>query len=207
MTAWVLRETAKLLHPVMPFITEEIWDKSGHRAEHGALIGQPWPVKPETDEAADSEMGWLVKLISDIRSARSELNVPAGAKLKILVVGGNATTQQRLKTHQAAIERLARIEGIETSAAAPKGALQIVVGEATYALPVGDVIDLKAEGARLTKEIKKLADEVGKIDAKLGNANFMSRAPEEVVEEQRERRRQAEETRVRLATALERLGS
>ena len=79
-------------------------------------------------------------------------------------------------------------------------------GEATYALPVGDVIDLKAEGARLQKEIKKLADEIGKIDAKLGNANFVSRAPEEVVEEQRERRAQAEQTRARLSAALERLG-
>lgn len=207
MTAYVLRETAKLLHPVMPFITEEIWDKTGHRTEHGALIGQPWPKVPATDEAADSEMGWLVKLISDIRSARSELNVPAAAKLRMLVIGGNAVTEQRLQTHAGAIERLARIEGIETAAAAPKGALQIVVGEATYALPVGDVIDLKAEGARLAREIKKLADEVGKIDVKLGNANFISRAPEEVVEEQRERREQAEQTRARLAAALERLGS
>ncbi|MEA2815272.1 MAG: valyl-tRNA synthetase, partial [Rhodospirillaceae bacterium] len=109
--------------------------------------------------------------------------------------------------HRAAIERLARIEGIEAAAAAPKAALQIVVGEATYALPVGDVIDLKAEVARLQKEIKKLADEVAKIDAKLGNANFLSRAPAEVVEELRERRTQAEQTRARLSTALERLSS
>ncbi|MDI1285004.1 MAG: valine--tRNA ligase [Reyranella sp.] len=205
-TAYVLRETVKLLHPVMPFITEELWDKLGHRAEHGALIGQPWPVPPSLDAAADAEMGWLVKLISDIRSARAELNVPAGAKLRMLVVGGDGTTAKRLETHRAAIERLARIEGIETAETAPKGALQIVVGEATYALPVTDVIDLKAESARLQKEIKKLSDEIAKIDAKLGNATFVSRAPEEVVEEQRERRRQAEQTRTRLSTALERLG-
>ncbi|MCF8531583.1 MAG: valine--tRNA ligase [Reyranella sp.] len=206
-TAFVLRETVKLLHPVMPFITEELWDKLGHRAEHGALIGQPWPLPAALDPAADAEMGWLVKLISDIRSARAELNVPAGAKLKMLVVGGDGTTAKRLDTHRAAIERLARIDGIEAAPAAPKGALQIVVGEATYALPVTDVIDLKAEGARLQKEIKKLADEVGKIDAKLGNAAFVSRAPEEVVEEQRERRNQAEQTRARLSTALVRLGA
>jgi valyl-tRNA synthetase len=206
-TAFVLRETVKLLHPVMPFITEELWDKLGHRAEHGALIGQPWPAPPAIDTAADGEMGWLVKLISDIRSARSELNVPAAAKLKLLVVGANDTTRQRLDTHRAALERLARVEGIETAAAAPKSALQIVVGEATYALPVGEVIDLKAESARLQKEIKKLTDEIGKIDAKLGNANFVARAPKEVVEELRERRRQAEQTRTRLSTALERLGA
>lgn len=204
-TAFVIRETAKLLHPVMPFITEELWDKLGHRSQHGMLIGQPWPQAAPTDAAADAEIGWLVKLISDIRSARSELNVPAGAKLKLLVVGGNDTTKQRIETHRAAIERLARIEGIEAAAAAPKAALQLVVGEATYALPVGEVIDLKAESARLEKEIKKLGDEIAKIDAKLGNAAFVSRAPEEVVEEQRERRQQAEQTRARLITALERL--
>jgi valyl-tRNA synthetase len=90
---------------------------------------------------------------------------------------------------------------------APTNALQLVVGEATYALPVGDVIDLAAESARLQKEIRKLADEIGKIDAKLGNAQFVARAPEEVVEEQRERRTQAEQTRARLSTALERLGA
>jgi valyl-tRNA synthetase len=206
-TALVLRETVKLLHPVMPFITEELWDKLGHRAAHGALIGQPWPAPTATDAAAAAEMGWLVGLISDIRSARAELNVPAGAKLKLLVVGANDTTRKRLETHRAAIERLARIEGVEAAPAAPKAALQLVVGEATYALPVGEVIDLKAEGARLQKEIKKLGDEVGKIDAKLGNAAFVAKAPEEVVEEQRERRAQAEQTRTRLSTALERLSA
>jgi valyl-tRNA synthetase len=206
-TAFVLRETVKLLHPVMPFITEELWDKTGHRAEHGLLIGQPWPAPVAPDSAADAEMGWLVTLISDIRSARSELHVPAGAKLKLLVVGANDATRQRLDTHRAAIERLARVEGIEPATAAPTAALQIVLGEATYALPVGGVIDLKAESARLQKEIKKLEDEIGKIDAKLGNASFVSRAPEEVVEEQRERRAQAEQTRARLSAALKRLSA
>ena len=206
-TAFVLREAVKLMHPVMPFITEELWDKLGHRAEHGPLIGQPWPAPATVDAAADAEMGWLVKLISDIRSARAELNVPAGAKLRLLVIGGNDTTAARIETHRAAIERLARIEGVEAAASAPRASLQIVVGEATYALPVGEVIDLKAESARLQKEIKKLADEVGKIDAKLANAAFVARAPEEVVEEQRERRAQAEQTAARLGAALERLGA
>ena len=205
-TAFVLRETVKLMHPVMPFITEELWDKLGHRAEHGPLIGQPWPAPTAVDAAADAEMGWLVKLIQDIRSARAELNVPAGAKLRLLVIGGNDTTAARLETHRPAIERLARIEGVEAATSAPKASLQIVLGEATYALPVGDVIDLKAESARLQKEIKKLVDEVGKIDAKLANAAFVARAPEEVVEEQRERRAQAEQTVARLSAALERLG-
>jgi valyl-tRNA synthetase len=206
-TAFVLRETVKLLHPVMPFITEELWDKLGHRSQHGMLIGQPWPAPAATDAAADAEMGWLVQLISDIRSARSELQVPAGAKLKLLVIGAEATTRKRLETHRAAIERLSRVEGIETAEATPKASLQIVLGEATYALPVGDVIDLKAESARLEKEIKKLTDEIAKIDAKLGNASFVARAPAEVVEEQRERRAQAEQTIARLSAALKRLAS
>jgi valyl-tRNA synthetase len=205
-TAFVIRETAKLLHPVMPFITAELWDKLGHRAEHGMLINQSWPQLAPSDAAADAEIGWLVKLISDIRSARAELNVPAGAKLRLLVVGADGTTRQRIDTHRAAIERLARVEGIEVAAAAPRASLQLVVGEATYALPVGEVIDLKAESARLQKEIRRLGDEIGKIDAKLGNAAFVARAPEEVVEEQRERRRQAEQTRARLSAALRRLG-
>jgi valyl-tRNA synthetase len=152
-------------------------------------------------------MGWLVKLISDIRSARAELNVPAAAKLRLVVIGAEDTTRKRLETHRAAIERLARIEGIEAAPAAPKAALQLVVGETTYALPVGEVIDLEAEGARLRKEIKKLGDEVGRIDAKLGNAAFVAKAPEEVVEEQRERRIQAERTRARLSIALDRLSA
>ncbi|WIM13844.1 valine--tRNA ligase [Enhydrobacter sp.] len=207
-TALVLRETLKLLHPVMPFITEELWDKLGHRPRHGMLIGQAWPEPTAADPVADAEIGWLVKVISDIRSARAELNVPAGAKLRLLVIGANETTRRRLDTHRAAIERLARIESIDAMATAvPKAALQVVVDEATYALPVGEVIDLKAEGARLQKEIRKLADEVGKIDAKLGNAAFVARAPEEVVEEQRERRAQAEQTRTRLSRALQRLGA
>ena len=151
-------------------------------------------------------MNWLVKLVSDIRSARSELNVPPSAKLDLLVVGGNETTKKRIAANSAAIGVLSRVAGIDPSAESlPAASLQIVVDEATYALPVGDVIDLKAESARLQKEIQKLADEVGKIDAKLGNANFVSRAPAEVVEEQRERRTQAEQTRARLSAALERL--
>ena len=206
-TAFVLRETVRLLHPIMPFITEELWDKLGHRARHGMLIGQSWPGPTAIDPAADAEVNWLIKLISDIRSARAELNVPAAAKLRLLVVGANEQTRRRLDIHRAAIERLARIDGIEPAEVAPKAVLQIVVGEATYALPVGEVIDLNAESARLQKEIRKLADEIGKIDAKLGNANFVARAPEEVVEELRERRRQAELTRARLSAALKRLGS
>jgi valyl-tRNA synthetase len=205
-TAFVLRETVKLLHPVMPFITEELWDKLGHRAEHGMLIGQPWPKPPATSAAADAEVDWLVKLISEIRSARAELNVPPGAKLSLLVVGANDITKQRLAANSAAIGHLSRVERIDSAAvSAPKGSLQIVIGEATYASPVGDVIDLKSEITRLRKEIEKLETEVKKINEKLSNPNFISRAPEDIVAEQRQRRSQAEQTRDRLISAIERL--
>jgi valyl-tRNA synthetase len=205
-TGVVLRETVKLLHPIMPFITEEIWDTLGHRAEAGALIGQPWPDRlPAPDAAADDEMGWLVRLITDIRSARSEVNVPAGARLKLIVRDAGAATQARLAAHRSALERLARVDGIEVGAAIPPGSLQLVIGEATYALPVASVIDLATERARLDKEIRKLEGEVSKIDAKLGNAQFMARAPEDVVEEQRERRDAALSTAARLKQATARL--
>ncbi len=207
-TAWVLRETVKLLHPIMPFITEELWDKLGYRAGSGGLVDQPWsnagayPIDAEADE----EMGWLVRLITDIRAARNEVNVPAGAKLKLLVRDAGEATRARLDRHAAAIERLARIESIDAVAGPAGGAaLQIVVGEATYALPVGAVIDLKAEGARLDKEVKKLEGEVAKIDGRLGNAQFMAKAPEDIVEEQRERRADAVSTAGRLRQAMARL--
>jgi len=207
-TALVLRDTVKLLHPVMPFLTEEIWDKLGHRAGEGPLIGAAWPVAPAADTDADAELGWLVRAISDIRSARAELNVPAGAKLALHVVGSGGTTRRRLASHVAALERLARLGAIDASAAAaPSGSLQVVIDEATFALPVGDVVDLAAERIRLAREVAKLSDEIAKIDAKLANAGFVARAPEEVVEEQRTRRGQAERTRERLSTALARLGA
>ena len=205
-TGIVLRDTVTLLHPIMPFITEEIWDKLGHRAEHGALISRAWPVTlPSPDKAADDEMEWLVKLITDIRSVRSEVNVPAGAKLKLIVRDANGAARTRLAAHRNALERLARIENIELDGAVPPGALQLVIGDATYALPVAEVIDLKVERTRLDKEIRKLEGEVTKIEAKLGNAQFLARAPEEVVEEQRERREEALSTAARLRQATARL--
>ena len=206
-TGFVLAEIVKLLHPIMPFITEELWDKLDQRAAKGTLVTQPWSVLAPSiaDAQADAEMGWLVRLITDIRSARSEVNVPAGAKLNLLVRDAHAETRARLDRHRAAIERLARVETIRLDTPAPKGALQIVLGEATYALPVADVIDLKAERARLEKEIRKLDGEVSKIDAKLGNAQFMSKAPEDVVAEQRERRDDAVATTARLRQAMDRL--
>src|SRR5262249_54230475 len=152
---FVLRETLKLLHPVMPFITEELWDKLGYREEHGFLIGQRWPTPPVIDKAADDELNWLVKLISEIRSTRSELNVPAAAKLPMHVIGGNEITRKRVEANTAAIGLLSRVEGIDTLATAPPTvSAQIVLGEAIFALPLAGVINPEAESARLQKEIR-----------------------------------------------------
>jgi valyl-tRNA synthetase len=133
------------------------------------------------------------------------MNVPAGALVPLMVSGASAATLGRFKTHDAALKRLARLETIDMVAAPPKGAVQIVAGEAVASLPLAGIIDLAAERARLAKEMDKAQKEIAKIDAKLGNAQFMAKAPEEVVEEQRERRVEAEDLRARTEAALKRL--
>ena len=206
--AWALDETLKLLHPFMPFITEELW-RSVERAdgmESGILALQSWPKQMGlADKAADEEMDWAIRLISEIRSVRAEMNVPAGAKVPIVLNGGNADTKSRLAAHGDLISRLARLDRIETDQAEPAKAVQIVLDEATVFLPLGDVIDLDAERQRLAKEVAKIDKEIDKLKSRLGNAKFVAQAPEHVVEEQRERQAEAEAARNRLSEALTRL--
>jgi valyl-tRNA synthetase len=186
---WVLAQSLHLIHPLAPFVSEALWqDLFG--APGGMLIEADWPALDEAglvDEGASAEIGWLIRLVTSIRAARNELNVPAGAKLALDVQGAGGLTTARLSTHAEAIRRLARIEAIRATDTAPSRSLQLVVDEATYALPVGDVIDLEAEKARLGREMEKLEGEAGKLRAKLGNPAFLERAPEAVVEEQRQR--------------------
>ncbi|RYH02944.1 MAG: valine--tRNA ligase, partial [Alphaproteobacteria bacterium] len=140
--AYVLGETYKLLHPFMPFMTEELWE---HTADRDSLLCHAdWPVSGFSDKAAADEINWLIDVVTGIRSARSEMNVPPGAKAPLVIVGANALTRERGERHEAALERLARIEGISFADVAPKGAAQIVVGEATACLPLGTLIDLDA---------------------------------------------------------------
>ncbi len=205
--AFTLDQILKLLHPFMPFVTEELWAETAKgAARENMLILTEWPnmAGMEVPEA-DSELDWLVAAISGIRSVRAEMNVPAGAKIPLVIVGANVETRARIATHAAAIERLARIETMEFADTVPGGSAQIIVGEATFALPLEGIIDIAAEQARLKKDIGKLDDEIGKIDKKLGNAQFMSKAPEEVVEEQRSRREEAVDRRGRIEAALKRL--
>ncbi len=185
--AFALGRILQLLHPFMPFVSEELWTELGF---DGALITSPWPQADASMEiaAAAEEMQWAIDLISSIRSVRQEMNVPAGAKIPLHFIGGGADAAQRLKTHEDVLKRLARLSDIAAADAAPKGAVQVVHGDGVAALPVADFIDLDAEKARLAKEQAKAEKEIAAIDKKLGNKNFVERAPAAVVEEQKARR-------------------
>jgi len=206
--AWALDQILKVLHPFMPFVTEELWAETGKvgPARTDLLIVSSWPELAGLEDAdADAELGWLIDLISGVRSVRQEMNVPAGAKIDLVVTGANDETLRRLVANTALISRLARLESISPVAAVPAGSAQLVLGEATWALPLAGVIDLEAEKARLGKEIGKEADEIGKIDKKLDNPQFVAKAKEEVIEEQRQRRAEAQARKQRLELAISRL--
>ena len=207
-TAWVLDQILKLLHPFMPFITEELW---AHMGEHGVerdnlLALSTWPVLSGlSDAAADAEMGWVVKLISEVRSVRSEMNVPAGAKIPLVFSGADATIRSRVEHHEETINRLGRLDSITFAESSPKGAALIVIGATTAALPLEGVIDMAAERSRLTREIDKAQADLAKMDAKLSNPNFIAKAKEEAVEEARERKADVEALVSRLQMALQRI--
>jgi valyl-tRNA synthetase len=189
----------------MPFITEELW---GARGEGRPLLAlSRWPALTFEDDSAASEINWVIEFISAVRSVRSEMNVPGGAMVTLSVSGGTFSTANRLGAYDVLLRRLARAETISLSSAPLKGAVQIVVGEATVSMPLAGLIDIDAERARLTKEVSKTAQEIGKIEAKLNNAQFMAKAKEEVVEEQRERLAVMGALRQRLEAALTRLAS
>ncbi len=205
--AWALDEILKVLHPIMPFLTEELWERLGDEgnAHDGLLMLTAWPEPKVSDEAAAGEINWLVDLISEIRSVRAEMNIPAGAKVSVVVTGASEQTKARLKTHESAILRLARAETVSLADAAPSGAAQIIVGEATVCLPLAGVIDLGAEKTRLQKEAGKLEGEISKIEKKLSNPAFVAKAPEEVVDGEREKVAESKEKLEKVQTALSRL--
>ncbi|MCY4191759.1 MAG: hypothetical protein OXD42_10655 [Rhodospirillaceae bacterium] len=154
---------------------------------------------------ADKELNWLVDMISRIRTLRGEMNVPPGAKVPLILKGASAETIARVGVHRALIDRLARLSEVTFGDDAPSGSIQDVVGEATIMLPLADIVDLEQEKKRLEKEIDKVGGEIVKIDKKLANQEFLSKAPPEIVEENRERKAEAEKVRIKLADALRRL--
>jgi valyl-tRNA synthetase len=189
-TAWAMEQILRLLHPFMPFITEYLW----RQTHSDLLILADWPV-PRTDLAdagSSREIEGVIDLITRVRTVRTEMNVPPGAKIAVAVqqaeAGSFASLIDEAAVLQPVITRLARIERVETVAAFPRGTVQIPVGEATLGLLLADVIDFAAEKARLRKEIDKATKEMAGIDGRLNNPGFVAKAPEHVVEEQRERR-------------------
>jgi valyl-tRNA synthetase len=203
---WVLDQCLILLHPIMPFVTEELWQATGKRPK--MLIHADWPdyaAADLLDPAADREIGWVIGLIDEIRSLRAQMRVPAGKWLTLLQLDLDAAGQGALDRNRPMVERLARLDGIETATAAPKGALTVTVPGGVFALPVAGVIDVGAETARLEKMAASLAAEIASLDGRLANDRFLASAPEEVIEEARARRAEATEEVGKVGIALDRL--
>jgi valyl-tRNA synthetase len=191
----------------MPFLTEELWHQT--RAAPGAadvLALAPWPDLAGYDSPEDeAQIGWMIDLISEIRSVRAELNVPAAAQIPLVLVDAAPDVAARAVKWNETIRRLARLSEITGVSTAPPDAVQAIVGQTAIALPLGDFIDVAAERGRLQKEIAREEKDGAKLDAKLANPDFLERAPEEVVEENRERRAEALARVVKMRAALERL--
>jgi len=201
--AYVLERTYALLHPFMPFMTEELWAHTATR--DGLLCHADWPEPLFRDEAAAGEINWLIELVTGIRSARSEMNVPPAATAPLILVGASPATRERAERHDGAIKRLARVEAISFAEEAPKGAVQIVLGEAVACLPLGGLIDLTAERSRLEKSQAKVESEITRIESKLGNEKFVANAKAEVVEAEREKLAELDQQRISLKIALQRI--
>jgi valyl-tRNA synthetase len=202
---WVLDQILVMLHPFMPFITEELWNALGERPYPLILAKWPMPDSRALDSEAGPEIDWLVRLVSGIRAARAELNVPPGAKLDLHVRDAGPVTQTRLARHEAALKRLARVKTLG-SEAPTGGAAQIVVDEATYMLPLEGVIDLDTERARLAKASEAAEKERDALAARLANASFVKRAKPEAVEKARADHTEKSSDAERYRAALARLG-
>ncbi len=209
--AWALDVCLKLLHPVMPFVTEELWSKL---AEFGAprdsmLISAKWPVFPDAwvDAEAEAEIGWVIDLVSEVRSIRSEMNVPPSARAPLTLIGAGEVARGRLARNRDLIVTLGRLESAKEADAPPAGAVPFVLGEATGALAIAEFIDLAAEKARLNKEIASFAGDIERTAKKLDNPDFIARAREDVVQENRDRLVESQAAKAKLEAALTRLSA
>jgi valyl-tRNA synthetase len=238
MVAWARDEILKLLHPFMPFITEELWAVTAERdgllalarwsrkadalrAEQMALMMAanpndpfipPVPVASDsadfidfTDHAAEAEIGWVVDLVTAIRSVRAEMNIAPATLTPLVIAGASAETRERAQRWNDVVRRMARLADISFADRAPEGAVQLLVRGEVAALPLKGVIDFSAEKARLDKELARADADIKRVDAKLGNEKFVANAPEEIVEEEKEKREAAVERKARILEALERL--
>jgi valyl-tRNA synthetase len=234
--AWARDEILKLLHPFMPFITEELWAVTAKR--DGLLALAPWPRKTEflpgqmpsligfaegdpsitpaiiaasdasadfSDPAAEAEIGWVVDLVTAIRSVRAELNITPATLTPLVLAGASAETKERAQRWNDVVKRMARLADISFVDRAPEGAVQLLVRGEVAALPLKGVIDLAAEQARLDKELAKAEADIKRVDAKFANEKFVANAPEDIVEEEKEKREAATARKAKILEALERL--
>jgi valyl-tRNA synthetase len=203
--AWVLEQSMTLLHPIMPFITEELWGITGTRDT--MLVHQDWPSYglELIDEAATIEISWAISLIDAIRSARAQMNVPARAKVPLVQVQNDAAGSAALAANMAQIQQMARITEVTIAAEMPKGAITVSAPHATFGLPLADIIDVASEKARLEKNMGKLAKELGGLRGRLNNPKFAASAPPEVLAETQANLAAREEEEQKLSEALARL--
>ena len=203
--AWVLEQSMTLLHPIMPFITEELWGITGTRDT--MLVHQDWPSYglELIDEAATIEISWAISLIDAIRSARAQMNVPARAKVPLVQVQNDAAGSAALAANMAQIQQMARITEVTIAAEMPKGAITVSAPHATFGLPLADIIDVASEKARLEKNMRKLAKELGGLRGRLNNPKFAASAPPEVLAETQANLAAREEEEQKLSEALARL--
>jgi valyl-tRNA synthetase len=208
-TAWVLGQLLHLMHPLMPFITEELWAQVGPKGST-ALMTAHWPdLAPELiDAKADADLDWVIRLIGEVRALRTEMNVAPGAQVNMVIKDAGGETKDRIAQYGDLIKRVARAEQIDiTSGEPPKGAAQIVLDEATVFLPLAGIIDIAKERARLTKDLDKAKSEAERIEKKLANPQFVSRADPAVIEEQRAKLAEFEQAKAKFVQALERLAA
>ena len=203
--AWVLDQILLLLHPFMPFVTEELWQQTATR-DHW-LMEASWPsYKGLGDAKADAEIQWVISIISEIRSVRAEMNISGGLKIPCVLVGAGREARRCAAAWENEIIRLARLSSISFEDRVPKASAQIVLGEATVALPLEGIIDFATETARLAKEQDRIEKELASITGRLGNPGFVAKAPEDVLVETRERKAELDVQKVKTAEALRRLG-
>ncbi|MEQ8294201.1 MAG: valine--tRNA ligase [Roseovarius sp.] len=203
--AWVIDQCLVLLHPIMPFITEELWGTLGKREK--MLVHAEWPTYGEEliDRDADREMNWVIDLIDSIRSARAQVHVPVGLHIPMLVTQIDPAAQAAWDRNEVMIKRLARIDSLTPADSLPKGCITVPADGASFGLPLADVIDVEEEKARLEKTLDKLEKELGGLRGRLNNPKFVESAPEDVVEEARENLRAREEEEAKIRAALSRL--